>query len=250
MNVLTIANQKGGVGKTTTAAALAVLLSRAGRQVHVIDMDPQSNLTEAFGLQDPESLLFEALSKRGPLPVVPIQDNLTLTPSSIDLARGELQFVAETGREFILRRCLERTELGEGAVVIVDSPPTLGVLAVNCLTAASTVVVVVKPGGFEMRALSRLEEVIAELRETGIRPDLNISGVILTEVQARRTINDQVEDDLKKVYPVFGRIRSEAKLVYATTEGRIMELTRSNAFDDYQQVAEQLGEFIPWFRRK
>ncbi len=85
MNVLTIANQKGGVGKTTTAAALAVLLSRAGNRVHVIDMDPQSNLTETFGLQDPESLLFEALSKRGPLPVVPIQDNLTLTPSSIDL---------------------------------------------------------------------------------------------------------------------------------------------------------------------
>ena len=186
-------------------------------------MDPQSNLTETFGLQDPESLLFEALSKRGPLPVVPIQDNLTLTPSSIDLAHGELQFVAETGREFILRRCLERTELGQGTVVIVDSPPTLGVLAVNCLTAASTVVVVVKPGGFEMRALSRLDEVIGELRETGIRPDLSISGVILTEVQARRTINDQVEEELKKLYPVFGRIRSEAKLVYATTEGRITD---------------------------
>ena len=120
--------------------------------------------------------------------------------------------------------------------------------AVNCLTAASTVVVVVKPGGFEMRALSRLDEVIGELRETGIRPDLSISGVILTEVQARRTINDQVEEELKKLYPVFGRIRSEAKLVYATTEGRITELTRSNAFDDYQRVTEQLGEFIPWLR--
>lgn len=93
MNTLVIANQKGGTAKTTTAAALAVLLSRTGQHVHVIDADPQASLTAAFGQSDSEGLLYQAMSQRGALPVVRLSDTLTLTPSSIDLARGESQFV-------------------------------------------------------------------------------------------------------------------------------------------------------------
>src|SRR5690242_18739339 len=97
VSVLAIVNQKGGVGKTTTAAALGVLLSRQGRAVHMVDMDHQADLTNAFGHTDAKGLLYEALNKREPLPVVPVGDNLTLTPSSIDLAAGETQFVAAVG---------------------------------------------------------------------------------------------------------------------------------------------------------
>src|SRR5689334_10912836 len=88
MNVLTIGNQKGGTAKTTTAAALAVLLSRTGQPVHLIDMDPQASLTAALGQSDGEGLLYQAMSQRRALPVVRLSETLTLTPSSIDLARG------------------------------------------------------------------------------------------------------------------------------------------------------------------
>ena len=95
MNVIAISNQKGGTAKTTTAAALAVLLSRAGFRVHLVDSDPQASLTTAFGLTDEKGLLYEAMCRRGPLPVVTLSENLSISPSSIDLSRGETQFIAD-----------------------------------------------------------------------------------------------------------------------------------------------------------
>ena len=88
------------------------------------------------------------MSQRNALPVVRLSETLTLTPSSIDLAKGESQFVTETAREYLLKSCLEKTGLGQGTAIIIDSPPSLGVLAVNCLAAARALAVVVQPGGF------------------------------------------------------------------------------------------------------
>ncbi|MFO0888210.1 MAG: AAA family ATPase [Isosphaeraceae bacterium] len=242
--IISIANQKGGVGKTTTAAALSVLLARTGQPVHMLDMDPQASLTNAFGISDPEGRLYEAMSFRRALPVERITENLTITPSSIDLARGETQFVAETAREYLLKSCLQKSDIPEDATVIIDSPPSLGVLAVNCLTAAHGLVVVVKPGGFELRALAHLEEVIQILREQ-VNPDLGILGAVITDCHARRSITGQVETELARLYPVLGRVRSEAALLYATTEGRVLELTKSAALDDYAAVLERLMNGAP-----
>src|SRR5438132_11717566 len=123
MHVIAVANQKGGVGKTTTAAVLATLLSRAGQRVHVVDMDPEASLTSAFGRRDDEGVRYRAMSERGPLPIFPLADFLTFTPSTIDLARGESQFMGEPGREFILQTCLEKSVLSKEAIVLLDCPP-------------------------------------------------------------------------------------------------------------------------------
>lgn len=249
MNVLTIANQKGGVGKTTTAAAIAVLLSRTGQPVHVVDMDPQASLTAAFGQSDEEGQLYQAMCERRPLPVVRLSDTLTLTPSSIDHARGESQFVAETAREYLLKSCLDKTELGQGTTVIIDSPPALGVLAVNCLAAARGLAVVVQPGGFELRALVHLQETVDVLRER-INPQLAIVGALMTNCHARRAINDQVKTEVGRLYTVLGQVRSDSKLLYATTEGAILQLTRSAAMEDYAQVLDKLTEECSWLRNQ
>jgi len=247
MNVLTIGNQKGGTAKTTTAAALAVLLSRTGQPVHLIDMDPQASLTAALGQSDSDGLLYHAMSGRRALPVVRLSETLTLTPSSIDLARGETQFVNETAREYLLKSCLEKTELGQGTAIIVDSPPSLGVLAVNCLAAARGLAVVVQPGGFELRALAHLEEVVQLLRER-VNPGLSIVGGIMTNCQSRRSINDQVREEVRRLYADLGQVRSDAKLLYATTEGSILHLKASAAMDDYADVLNRLIEVCPWLR--
>jgi len=247
MNVLTIGNQKGGTAKTTTAAALAVLLSRTGQPVHVIDMDPQASLTAAFGQADSEGLLYQAMSQRGALPVVRLSDTLTLTPSSIDLAKGESQFVSETAREYLLKSCLEKTELGQGSTVIIDSPPSLGVLAVNCLAAARALAVVVQPGGFELRALAHLEQVVTILKDR-VNPALAIVGAIMTNCQTRRSINEQVRQEMKRLYPDLGQVRSDSKMLYATTEGSILQLKACNAMDDYTEVLNRLMEVCPWLK--
>jgi chromosome partitioning protein len=247
MNVLTIGNQKGGTAKTTTAAALAVLLSRTGQPVHVIDMDPQASLTAAFGQHDAEGLLYQAMCERKALPVVRLSDSLTLTPSSIDLAKGESQFVSETAREFMLKTCLAKTEAGQGSTVIIDSPPSLGVLAVNCLAAARALAVVIQPGGFELRALAHLEQV-AEILKQQVNPGLEIAGAIMTNCQTRRSINEQVREEMKRLYTDLGQVRSDSKLLYATTEGSILHLKASNAMDDYAEVLNRLIERCPWLR--
>lgn len=244
MKIIAIANQKGGVGKTTTAAALGTVLSQQGRGVHLIDMDPQASLTSTFGKNDADGLLYQALASRGPLPVVEIADRLTLTPSSIDLASGEMRFVAQAGREYLLRTCLQKTSLPPGTTVIIDSPPSLGVLSTNTLAAATAVVIVLQPGGYEMRALARFIEVMDELKDLGVNPTLAVAGVILTNCQHRRRINDQVAEEVSRIYPVLGRIRAEADLMYATTDGTMLSLKKSNALDDYRGVITKLEEVL------
>lgn len=247
MHVLAVGNQKGGVAKTTSAAALAVVLSREGRAVHLIDMDPQANLTAAFGQSDPEGTLYQALKQRSPLPLVRLGDNLTLTPSSIDLARGESEFLGEPGREYMLKTCLEKTELPEGTVVIIDCPPSLAVLATNCFTAAECLVVPVKPGGFELRAIAQLTEVVRVLKER-VNRGLQIVGAILTDCQARRAITPQIESEVGQFYKVLGQVRSDSKLLYATTEGGMLDLKRSTALEDYEGVVSRLKEELEWLR--
>ena len=225
MNIIAISNQKGGTAKTTTAAAVAVLLSREGFRVHLVDSDPQASLTTAFGLSDPKGLLDEAMCRRGPLPVVKLAENLSISPSSIDLSRGETQFISEAGREYILRDCLEATDLGEDATVILDCPPSLGVLSIGCLTAARYACVVVQPGGFELRTLVHLDETVRMLKER-VNPGLSVIGAVLTNCHRRRLITEEVNREVSKYWPVLGQVRADARLLYATTSGKVHHLTR------------------------
>lgn len=171
------------------------------------------------------------MSQRKKLPVVRLAERLTLTPSSIDLGKGEAEFLAEHGREFILKSCLERTDLPEDVLVIVDCPPSLGVLAINCLTAANNVIVVVQPRGFELRALAHLQETAGVLKER-INPSLSIMGAVLTNAHTRRAITEQVKAEVSRHYPILGLVRADAQLLYATTQGNLLDLRKSNALED------------------
>ena len=237
--IIAIANQKGGTAKTTTAAAFGVLMAKAGLRTHLVDMDPQASLTSAFGLSDAQGRLHASMCERTALPVVEVAENLTITPSSIDLSRGETQFMAETGREFILQTCLRSTDLPEDATVILDCPPSLGVLSINCLTAASHVCVVVQPGGFELRTLVHLNETVRLLQER-INPRLTVAGAVITNCHKRRAITEQVVKEVAGHYRVLGEVRAEARILYATTSGKVYHLSRSKALDDYAGATEQL----------
>jgi chromosome partitioning protein len=247
--IIAIANQKGGAAKTTTAAVLGVLLSRRGEHVHLIDMDPQSSLTSAFGLVDLQASLLHALLSQAALPALPLGPHLTLTPSSIDLLRAETQLIAEVGREFFLARCLSKTTLKPSTTVILDCPPSLGVLAINCLAASSGLCVVVQPGGFELRALSHLEQTVRALR-AAVNPDLTVVGAILTNCHVRRGITEQIAEEIAPLYPILGQVRTDARLLYATTSGTLLKLTRSAALDDYATALNRLIEVAPWLENR
>jgi chromosome partitioning protein len=243
VKTIAIANQKGGTAKTTTTAALGVLLSRSGIPVHLVDMDPQASLSRAFGQTDPADRLYHSFASRASLPVDTLAPKLTLTPSSIELARMETELLTEPGREYFLRTCLERTQLPDNVVVLLDCPPSLGILAVNCLATAGGLLTVVQPGGFELHALVHLQVTVRIIQER-VQPDLYVLGAIITNAHRRRVITNQVAFEVGRVSPVLGIVRADARLLYATTAGRILGLRRSKALDDYAGVVKRLRDGI------
>jgi chromosome partitioning protein len=245
MKVIVIANQKGGTAKTTSTAALGILLSRRGVRVHLVDCDPQANLSQAFGIADSKDRFGFSLIDGAELPVDMLDENLSITPGSVALANTETQLLTVPGREYYLRTSLGKTRLPKETVVLVDSPPSLGILALNCLTAAGGLIVAVQPGGFEVRALACLETMVRMIREK-VNPELNVLGVLLANCHPRRRITQQVREEAAQLHCVLGSVRTDAKLLYATTAGTILNLRRSNAMDDYDTVIDRLEAQVAW----
>jgi chromosome partitioning protein len=206
--VMAVANQKGGVGKTTTAVNLGAAVAELGYRVLVIDLDPQANATTALGI-DPRNLeasVYEVL-----LADLPLEDciepttlrNLYLAPATVDLAGAEIELVPAFSRELRLRRALER--LGEGAVsgqeafdyVLIDCPPSLGLLTINGLAAASEVVVPIQCEYFALEGLGQLLRNI-QLVQTNLNPRLELSTIVLTMYDARTKLADQVAKDVRR----------------------------------------------------
>ncbi|MFZ1937046.1 MAG: AAA family ATPase [Thermoguttaceae bacterium] len=236
--------QAGGTAKTTTTAALAVLLSRSGTPVHLVDLDPQASLTRAFGVEDDTDGFYNALTNRAGLPLKTVTQNLTLTPSSFELGRVEIELLSEPARELFLRTSLEKTPLAENAVVLLDCPPSLGILAVNALATAGGMIAVVQPGGFELYALMHLNTTIDAIRER-INSNLHFLGTVVTNAHRRRTITRQMGLEVGLFGPVLGTVRSDSRILYATTRGIIHKLTASKAMDDYADVLTRLSGVLP-----
>ena len=220
-----------------------MVLSRLGHRVHLVDMDPQSSLSQAFGQQDPTDGLYVSMKDQAGLPVKAIGANLTMTPSSIQLSRAESELLTEIGREHFLRTCLDKTDLPDDTIVLLDCPPSLGVLAVNCLCAADGLIVVVQPGGFELHAFVHLDMTIRAIQKQA-NPNLAILGTVLTNCHRRRKITGQIQEQLEKLHELLGVVRSDARILYATTAASLHRLKRSNAMDDYAQVAARLLELM------
>lgn len=245
MKVIAIANQKGGTAKTTSTAAIGVLLSRRGLRVHLIDADPQASLSQAFGITDHEDRFGCSLIDMAELPVDKLDDNLSLTPGSVGLSICESQLLTAPGREYFLRTCLEKTRLPADTVVLIDSPPSLGILALNCLATAGGLIVAVQPGGFELRALAYLETTVHVIQKQ-VNPNLIVLGALLTNCHRRRNITRHVGEEVAQLHGIIGSIRADARLLYATTGGRILHLRQSKALDDYSDVIDNLEAIAGW----
>jgi chromosome partitioning protein len=196
VKVIAVANQKGGVAKTTTVQSLGVALAEQGRRVLVVDLDPQACLTYSLGF-DPDGLeasLHDVLVRRARLAdvvrPVPEADGLFLVPATIDLAGAEVHLLSRTGREHVLARALLPVQDDYDAVLI-DCPPSLGVLTINGLTAAEAVVVPLQCEALSHRGVGQLLETIEDVRQFA-NEKLRVLGVIPTMFDARTTHARQV----------------------------------------------------------
>ena len=201
--IIAVANQKGGVGKTTTSINLAAALAEAGKKVLVVDLDPQGNASTGLGIEqdDRENTTYELLLADISLDEV-IQttafDGLSIVPATVDLSSADIELLSNEKRSFLLHDALRQVQMDTFAFdfILLDCPPSLNLLTVNAMIAAHSVLVPLQSEFFALEGLSQLMLTIREVRQSGNK-ELRIEGVVLTMYDRRNNLSQQVEQDAR-----------------------------------------------------
>jgi chromosome partitioning protein len=246
--IISIANQKGGVGKTATTTNLGASLYGLGHRVLVVDMDPQGNLSASFGGRPPaETTVADALLDRTvAVPLMPVYEGddarLDLVPATVSLAMAEAALMNKLGREFRLRDQL-RTVSDRYDFILIDTPPSLGLLTINSLVAAQLVLVPTEARFFSLQGLQMLQESIDEILY--INPNLRILGILLSKFDRRLREEQQVAAYLRSNWGdlVFDTsVGTNSKILEAASAGvPLVELNGSQrATDTYRSLAKEV----------
>jgi chromosome partitioning protein len=249
-DVLAVANQKGGVAKTTTVHSLGVASAQLGRRVLVVDLDPQACLTYSLGF-DPDGLeqsVHDVFVRRAKVAdvsrPVPGVEGLDVLPASIDLAGSEVHLLTRTGREHVLARALEPV-LGAYDLVLIDCPPSLGVLTINGLTAAAAVLIPLQCEALSHRGVGQLLETVEDVRAFA-NADLQVRGVIATMYDDRTRHARSVLDEVGERYgiPVLSPpVRKSIRFAEAPAVGKsiLQHAPSSPGAQAYRSIARQLA---------
>ncbi|SMC91517.1 ParA family protein [Sporomusa malonica] len=226
VKVIAIANQKGGVGKTTTSVNLSACLAELGKKVLLIDIDPQGNSTSGLGFNKGtiKRCVYDALVNDVPIDTIVVQTeiaNLKLLPATIQLAGAEIELVSMMSREGKLKRALDKAKFSYD-YVLIDCPPSLGLLTINSLTAANSVLVPIQCEFYALEGLTQLMSTVS-LVQKNLNPVLTLEGVVLTMFDARTNLSIQVVDEVKnhfrhKVYQTI--IPRNVRLSEAPSHGQ------------------------------
>lgn len=200
MRIIALMNQKGGVGKTTTTVNLGAALAKLGKKVCLIDMDPQAHLTINYGVDpSPDMLsLYEVLIEDRPIEdaLKTLEDNIQLVPSSINLAAAEIELVSVIGRETLLKMRIEAASQLQPDYILLDCPPSLGLLTLNALSCASHVIIPMQPHFLALQGVGKLLETV-QLVQKRMNPKLAVAGIVLTLFDSNAKLSNEVVGDLQ-----------------------------------------------------
>lgn len=243
--VTTIVNQKGGVGKTTTAHALATGLTRKGYKVLVIDTDPQGNLSYAMGADSLGQGLYEVMKNESKVTdLIQRTRQGDILPSTLMLTGADVDFT-QMGREFIIKEALEDVKTNYSHIII-DSPPTLGILTINALTASDDIIVPLGADIFSLQGLSQLNTTINKVRRYG-KSKLKIAGLLVTKFSGRTILGNDVKEEIdrkateldSKVYNVTIRDGVAIKEAQLQQQSIYEYAPQSNPVKDYMELVDE-----------
>ena len=236
--IITIANQKGGVGKTTTAINLAACLAEAGQHVMLVDFDPQGNASSGLGLEEKagEASIKECITKE-------VQENLDVLPSDMNLAGAEIEFQELDEKEILLKKSLDMVR-DEYDFILIDCPPSLNILTINALTAADTVLVPIQCEYYALEGLNQMLKTV-DLVKRKLNPSLELEGVVFTMYDARTNLSLQVVESVKSnlnqtIYKTI--IPRNVRLAEAPSHGMSINhySSRSTGAESYRMLAAEV----------
>lgn len=246
--IITITNQKGGVGKTTTAINLSACLAEAGQRVLLVDFDPQGNASSGLGLEkeDFSCTVYDMLAEEASVEeciVKNIQDNLDVMPSDMNLAGAEIEFQEVEDKEKLLRNYLYQVR-DNYDFILIDCPPSLNILTINALTAADTVIVPIQCEYYALEGLNQVLKTV-DLVKMKLNPELELEGVVFTMHDARTNLSLQVVESVKNnlnrnIYNTI--IPRNVRLAEAPSHGMSINLydSRSTGAESYRMLAAEV----------
>lgn len=240
---IAISNHKGGVGKTTSAVNISAGLALQGKKTLVIDLDPQANLTQCFGMVDPEKTIYGSLKGEYDLTPFQIKDNLWIVPSCLDLAGIELDIASRVARELILAKLIRKVD-PDFDFIIIDCPPSLGLIIVNAFAAVNHIFIPLQAQFLALHGLDKLMEIVGIVKEN-INADLEISGVFVTQFDKRKVLNRDIQESVKTYFKekVFEAvINDNVALAEAPASGQdiFSYAPTSKGAEDYQSLVNEI----------
>ena len=244
--IISVTNQKGGVGKTTTAINLSASLALSGKKVLLIDMDPQANASSGLGIEADSRGIYELLlgdaSQEEVICCTEIE-TLKIIPSRVDLTGAEIELVSKESREKVLKSALNGVR-EEFEFVIIDCPPSLGLLTLNALAVSNSVLIPMQCEYYALQGLSHLLKTLKLIKKS-INPDLKVEGILLTMFDSRTLLAAQVKDQVQKYFSDFllkTIIPRNVRLSEAPSHGKpiVLYAGRSRGADSYVELAKEI----------